>query len=54
MFLSGVMHARKTAMAQTATAIPAKSGQRASNLLLNLLLGASIALLILVYGAGSG
>ena len=48
------MHARKTATTQTALAIPATHGLRASNLLLDLLLGASIALLILVNGAGSG
>jgi hypothetical protein len=48
------MHARKTATAHKAHALPAVRGLRASNLLLDLLLGASIALLILVYGAGSG
>ncbi len=53
-FLSGAMHARKQNKAHTAQAIPAVRGLRAPNLLFGLLLGASIALLILVYGAGSG
>ena len=48
------MHARKTVTATKAHALPAVRGLRASNLILDLLLGASIALLILVYGAGSG
>jgi hypothetical protein len=48
------MHARNTARAIDAQAITAVRGLCASRLLLDLLLGASIALLILMYGAGSG
>lgn len=48
------MYARKRNAFPIARALPAVRGLRAQSLLSGLLLGASVALLILVYGAGSG